>query len=376
MALLIIFLLGTLLISFLCSILESVLLSTPLTYLTMLKENGDKTAEKFLSYKMNTDRPLAAILSLNTIANTIGAAGVGRQATLLFGNAWFGVISATTTILILIFSEIVPKTIGTSYWKSLTGFATRAISVLVFLMYPLVVLIRLISRWLTPEDGASLVSRDEVTAMANIGEEEGVIDTSENKVIQNIMKLDNVKAGDVMTPRIVAVTAQENMTLKNFYKNDNYLHYSRIPVYSDSQEYITGYILLNDALEGLADDEFDTRLKDLKRPISFFKEEDSLSDIWETLLKEKEQIGLIIDEYGCFQGILTMEDIIETILGLEIIDESDQFTDMQQYAKERWEKRQKRFRTIVIPKDKDGKAAEVVPEDDAQWQSAVSDDRD
>lgn len=376
MALLIIFLLGTLLISFLCSILESVLLSTPLTYLTMLKENGDKTAEKFLSYKMNTDKPLAAILSLNTIANTIGAAGVGRQATLLFGNAWFGVISATTTILILIFSEIVPKTIGTSYWKSLTGFATRAISVLVFLMYPLVVLIRLISRWLTPEDGASLVSRDEVTAMANIGEEEGVIDTSENKVIQNIMKLDNVKAGDVMTPRIVAVTAQENMTLKNFYKNDNYLHYSRIPVYSDSQEYITGYILLNDALEGLADDEFDTRLKDLKRPISFFKEEDSLSDIWETLLKEKEQIGLIIDEYGCFQGILTMEDIIETILGLEIIDESDQFTDMQQYAKERWEKRQKRFRTIVIPKDKDGKAAEVVPEDDAQWQSAVSDDRD
>lgn len=376
MALLIIFLLGTLLVSFLCSILESVLLSTPLTYLTMLKENGDKTAEKFLSYKMNTDKPLAAILSLNTIANTIGAAGVGRQATLLFGDALFGVISATTTILILIFSEIVPKTIGTSYWKSLTGFATRAISVLVFLMYPLVVLIRLISRWLTPEDGASLVSRDEVTAMANIGEEEGVIDTSENKVIQNIMKLDNVKAGDVMTPRIVAVTAQENMTLKNFYKNDNYLHYSRIPVYSDSQEYITGYILLNDALEGLADDEFDTRLKDLKRPISFFKEEDSLSDIWETLLKEKEQIGLIIDEYGCFQGILTMEDIIETILGLEIIDESDQFTDMQQYAKERWEKRQKRFRTIVIPKDKDGKAAEVVPEDDAQWQSAVSDDRD
>lgn len=376
MALLIIFLLGTLLVSFLCSILESVLLSTPLTYLTMLKENGDKTAEKFLSYKMNTDKPLAAILSLNTIANTIGAAGVGRQATLLFGNAWFGVISATTTILILIFSEIVPKTIGTSYWKSLTGFATRAISVLVFLMYPLVVLIRLISRWLTPEDGASLVSRDEVTAMANIGEEEGVIDTSENKVIQNIMKLDNVKAGDVMTPRIVAVTAQENMTLKNFYKNDNYLHYSRIPVYSDSQEYITGYILLNDALEGLADDEFDTRLKDLKRPISFFKEEDSLSDIWETLLKEKEQIGLIIDEYGCFQGILTMEDIIETILGLEIIDESDQFTDMQQYAKERWEKRQKRFRTIVIPKDKDGKTADVVPEDDAQWQSAVNDDRD
>lgn len=353
MALLILYLFLTLSISFLCSILESVLMSTPLSYITMKKEEGYKPAVRFLKYKTDIDRPIAAILSLNTIANTGGAAGVGSQATVVFGSSWVGLVSAITTVLILIFSEIVPKTIGTSYWKQLMGFASKAISVLIVIMFPLAWIVQRISGLIAPEDGANLVSRDEVTAMANIGAKEGVIDTNENKVIQNIMKLDNVKACDAMTPRIVCSIAQENMTLKNFYKNDTYLHYSRIPVYSDSPEYITGYILLSDALEGLADDKFDMRLKDLKRPISYFEENVSLSDIWENLLKKKEQMALIIDEYGCFQGLITLEDIIETILGLEIIDENDQFTDMQQYAKERWERRQKRFRPIVIPADDD-----------------------
>ena len=351
MALLIVFLLATLLVSFLCSILESVLMSTPVSYITMMKDKNYKPAFKFMKYKQDIDKPIAAILSLNTIANTIGAAAIGRQATLLFGSAWFGIISALTTILILFFSEIVPKTIGTSYWKNLMGFAASAISVLIVIMYPLVLLVRLVSRLLTPKDDEASISRDEVSAMANIGAEEGVIEDKENKVIQNVMKLDNVKACDAMTPRAVASIAQENMTLKNFYRNENYLHHSRIPLYADSPEYITGYILLSDALEGLADDKFDTRLSDLKRPISFFNEDTSLNSIWEELLKKKEQIALIIDEYGCFQGILTLEDIIETILGLEIIDENDEATDMQQYAKERWEKRQKRFRTIVLPKE-------------------------
>ena len=283
----------------------------------------------------------------------LGRRGVGRQATILFGSTWFGIISAMTTLLVLVFSEIVPKTIGTSYWKNLMGFVTSAISFLSVLMWPLVIMIRLITNLMTKDEDEATVSREEVTAMANIGAEEGVSDSDENKVIQNIMKLDNVKACDVMTPKIVAMTAQENMSLKNFYKNDTYLHFSRIPVYGDSPEYITGYILLSDALEGLADDEFDKRLVELKRPISFFTEEDSCGHIWEELLKKHEQIGLIIDEYGCFQGIITLEDIIETILGLEIIDENDQATDMQQLARERWERRQKRFRTIVLPKEDD-----------------------
>ena len=358
MALLIVYMLGTLGISFLCSLLESVLMSTPLSFITMRKEQGYKPAEKFFKYKSDPDRPLAAILSLNTIANTLGAAAVGRQATILFGSTWFGIISALTTFLVLVFSEIVPKTIGTTYWKNLMGFVTSVISFLTIIMWPLVIIVQLITKLLSRDDDEATVSRDEVTAMANIGLEEGVIDSDENKVIQNIMKLDKVQACDVMTPRIVAMTAQENMTLKNFYKNDAYLHFSRIPVYADSPEYITGYILLSDALEGLADDEFDKRLVELKRPISFFKEEDSCGHIWEELLKKHEQIALIIDEYGCFQGILTLEDIIETILGLEIIDENDQAIDMQQFARERWERRQKRFRPIVLPKEDDGEKAQ------------------
>jgi len=352
MVLLIIYILATLSISFLCSILEAVLLSTPMSYLTMLEQKGMKAATKFIKLKDDVDRPISSILALNTIANTLGAALVGKQAAMVFGSKGFGIVSALMTVLILIFSEIIPKTIGTTYWRSLTGFASRAISVLMVLMWPIVFMVGLIRDTLFPSRDEATVSREEVTAMAAMGEKEGVIEKEENKVIQNIMKLDSVKAGDVMTPRIVCAIAQEQMTLKNFYKNDNYLHYSRIPVYSDSPEYITGYILLNDALEGLADDEFDTRLKELKRPISYFNEKMSLGDIWEQLLNKKEQMALIIDEYGCFQGIITLEDIIETILGLEIIDENDAATDMQQYARERWEKRLKRYRTdIVLPKE-------------------------
>ena len=185
--------------------------------------------------------------------------------------------------------------------------------------------------------------------MANIGEEEGVIDNSENKVIQNIIKLDDIKAYDVMTPRIVAATAPESMTLKQFYKQEDLSHYSRIPVYADSPEFITGYIMRYDVLENLAEDKFDTRLRSIKRKIAAFHEETTVSDIWESLLKTKDQIALIIDDYGCFQGIITLEDIIETILGMEIIDENDTITDMQQYARERWLKRKNQYKQIVLP---------------------------
>ena len=323
MGLLLIFLFGALAISFLCSLLESVLMSTPISYISMKEEEGDRNAIVFSKLKDNPDRPLTAILSLNTIANTVGAAGVGQQATLLFGSHWFGVVSAVMTLLILIFSEIVPKTIGTYHWKSLT--------------------------WLSHI--MNTISREEVSAMANIGEEEGVIDNSENKVIQNIIKLDDIKAYDVMTPRVVAAIAPEYMTLKQFYKQEELSHYSRIPVYSDSPEFITGYIMRYDVLENLAEDKFDTRLRSIKRKIAAFHEETSVGDIWQSLLRTKDQIALIIDDYGCFQGIITLEDIIETILGMEIIDENDTITDMQQYAKERWLKRKNQYKQIVLPEE-------------------------
>jgi len=346
---LLIFLLGALVISFLCSILESVLMSTPISYITMREEEGYKPATRFMQYKEESARPLAAILALNTIANTVGAAGVGMQATKIGGDTLFGIMSAVTTILILIFSEIIPKTIGTSYYRKLMGFTTTFLHGLIVLMYPFVIIIELITRLFQKDDDEASVSREEVSAMANVGEEEGVIDKDENRIIQNVIKLDNVKAYDVMTPRVVCQTASENMTLKNFYKDKDFEHYSRIPVYSESPEYITGYILRSEALEYLAEDKFDMRLSEIKRDITFFNDEQSIADIWDTLLAKKEQIGLIIDEYGCFQGILTLEDIIETILGLEIIDENDEASDMQQFARERWKQRAKRFKEIQLP---------------------------
>jgi len=325
-------------------------MSTPLSYINMREDEGYKPATLLKKFKQDNAKAIAAILSLNTIAHTIGAAGVGQQVEEAFGNQWFGLVSAVTTILILIFSEIIPKTIGTNQWRRLMGFTAYCIRVLIFILYPVVLLVEWITRAISKkDDDETVVSREEVAAMADMGEDEGVIDEDENKIIQNVIKLDNVKAYDVMTPRVVVATAPEDMTLKQFYRTGEYSHFSRIPVYAEEEDFITGYILRSEALEQLAEDHFSKTLGDIKREIPLFNEEMSVADIWDNLLRHKEQIAGIIDEYGSFQGIITLEDIIETIFGLEIIDERDEVSDMQQYARERWQQRQNRFKEINLP---------------------------
>ncbi|MBQ9417584.1 MAG: DUF21 domain-containing protein [Bacteroidales bacterium] len=350
MTLLIVFLLGAMAISFLCSVLESVLMSTPLSYITMREDEGNRAAALFKQYKQDNARAIAAILSLNTIANTIGAAGVGRQAAVALDSVPFGVVSGVTTVLILLFSEIIPKTIGTTHWRHLMGFTAYTIRVLIVLLYPVVVVVQWLTR-LVARHGAeeAAVSREEVAAMADMGEDEGVIDEDENKIIQNVIKLGEIKAYDVMTPRVVAATAPETMTLREFYQQEDCSHFSRIPVYAEEEDFLTGYVLRSEALEELAEDHFGKTLGEIKRSLPLFNEEMSVADIWDNLLRHKEQIAGIIDEYGAFQGILTLEDIIETILGLEIIDENDEVSDMQQYARERWQQRQRRFKEIKLP---------------------------
>ena len=347
MGLLFVFLLGAMGISFLCSVLESVLMSTSLSYINLREEEGYKPATLMGQYKEDTGRPLAAILSLNTIANTIGAAGVGMQVVALGYGKWFGAVSALTTILILFFGEIIPKVIGTTYWRELMGFTARTIHLLIFILYPLVWLVELISRMVPDNEDDPSVSREEVLAMVNVGEEEGVVDEDENKIFTNLMRLDSIHAYDVMTPRVVAKTAPENMTLRAYYDNDEYDHFSRIPLYNpEAPEYITGYVLRNDALEELTEDHFRKTLGGIKRSLPAFDQDMTLGTIFDSMLKQKSQIAQIIDEYGMFVGILTLEDIIETIFGLEIIDENDTVIDMQQYARERWQLRQKKYQKL------------------------------
>lgn len=344
MALLFVFLFGAMAISFLCSILESSLMSTPISHITMREEEGYKPAKLMKNYKQDSSRPIAAILSLNTIANTMGAAGVGAQATEVFGSQWFGLVSAITTILILVFSEIIPKTIGTTQWKKLMGFTSYTIRFLIFVLYPIVICIETLQKLITPKSQeATSISREEVSAMAEVAEESGELDEDENEIIQNVINIDDIKASEAMTPRVVSAIAPESMTVKSFYKDRRYYHHSRIPVYADNDEYITGYILRMDALQLMAEDKYSTTLGEIKRPIESFHEDTPFGQIWDTMTEKNEQIAIIINEYGSFQGIITMEDVIETILGDEIVDERDVVVDMQQLARDRWEKQAKKI---------------------------------
>ena len=340
-------------VSFICSILEAALMSVPISYITMREDEGYKPARLMKMFKTDSSRPLAAILSLNTIANTIGAAGVGQQANIVFGSRWFGLVSAVTTILILVFSEIIPKTIGTTHCKALMGPVAKVIRILIFALYPIVVSVEWLQKLITPKDRETAVSREEVGAMADVAEESGELDEDENEIIQNIINIDEIAAKDAMTPRVVAAIADESMTprvvasiapesmtVKSFYRDKRFQHHSRIPVYDGNDEYITGYVLRTEVLQLLVEDKFDTKLGEIRRDIASFTEDTTLDVIWDEMLSKDEQISVIINEYGSFQGILSLEDVIETILGDEIVDERDAVRDMQQLARDRWKKRQ------------------------------------
>ena len=346
MILLLFYLFLALFVSFLCSVMESVLLSTPISFLNVKEESGHKSATTFIKLKNNIERPLSAILSLNTIAHTIGAAGVGAQATKMFGELYFGIISAILTLLILVFSEIIPKTIGARYWRELALVSGRIINAMVIISFPLVIMTGYITKLFDKNKNELSVSREEISAMAKIGTEEGIFEEKENRIIQNLIRLRKVKVTEIMTPRVVVTVADENMSLEGFLRKKKFLHYSRIPIYSKNKENITGYVFRQTVFEKLAEDKTNLKLRDLCREIVVVHEFQTLMNLWEVLLEKKEHIALIVDEYGGMDGIVTMEDIIETLLGLEIVDERDRITDMQQYARERWNERKAKYNIL------------------------------
>lgn len=334
MGLILLYFLGALSLSFLCSVLEAVLLSTPMSYISMRENQGSKTATLMKQYKNNVDRPVGAILSLNTIAHTIGSAGVGAESIKIFGEQYFGLISAILTLLILVLSEIIPKTIGASYWRSLALPSTRIIRVLILITYPLVLLSELITKVFTPRGNQASMSCEEVSAMVDVGTTEGIFRESESKLIKSCIALSGVKARQIMTPSIVVESACQDLTVKDFQAKQSW-SFSRIPVYAGDKDYITGYVLKDAVLKLLSEDQFHVKLSDLKRPILTFREEESVFQIWEKMLEKREHISVIIDEYGGLRGLVTMEDIIETMTGVEIVDEDDVAVDMQALAKEK-----------------------------------------
>jgi CBS domain containing-hemolysin-like protein len=320
--------------------LEATLLSTPLSYITGLEEQGVRGAQRLKKLKQNPDRPISAILCLNTIANTVGASIVGSLVYEVYGDAIVGIFSTIFTLAILIFSEIIPKTIGTSYWRRLAIPASAIINGMIFIAFPLVWILEHLTRLISSKSHQVSVSREDISAMVSVATEEEVIETEEKKMIQNLLKLDEITAHEIMTPSTVVEMAEGAMTIKEFYDSD--LTHSRILVYDeDNSDYVIGYVLRQTVLEKMAEDKFTTTIRDISRPILSFPEEEPVGNIWEKFLAKKEHISVIIDEYGTFRGIVTLEDVIETMLGQEIVDETDEVVDMQEYAKEQWEKAQK-----------------------------------
>ena len=336
---LILYLLLALVVSFLCSILEAVLLSAPTPYLRTKTEGGSKIAAAMLGMKAQIDKPLAAILSLNTVAHTIGAAGVGAQATLVFGDAYFGLVSAILTLLILIFTEIIPKTIGARYWRRMIGFTFYTVRVMMVIAYPLVVLSTLITKLFAQQKVEKTISREELGLLAEIGNQEGVLGEQESHIIKNIISLRQLKVTDIMTPRVVVAAAEENLTMEEFAHDPIYKPFTRIPIFNDTIEQVTGYIFRQAVFEQLAIDQHNKPLSILKRKIMVIPDSIPVLSLWDQMVSKREHIMLVVDEYGGTAGIVTMEDVLETLLGLEIMDEKDAVQDMQQYARERFKSR-------------------------------------
>ncbi|MGY0391337.1 CNNM domain-containing protein [Bizionia sp. KMM 8389] len=340
--------------SFLCSILEAVLLSVTPTYINIKKQEGKDFAIKLETLKNDVDQPLIAILTLNTIAHTLGAMMVGIQAESLpykiefFGINTVGIVSAIMTLLILVVSEIIPKTIGATYWKSLTAFTATTLNILIFpLKYTGILwLLRLTTKLIGGSPHGSVLSRADFQAMTDLAEEEGVFHESESKVIRNMLTFKEVLAKDVMTPRTVMSIENENQSIESFFKKNANIQFSRIPVYTNNSDNITGLVLKDEVFKEMAFGNGEKSLSEIKRNIIIIERNVPIPRLFEQLVESKNHMALVVDEYGSVSGLVTMEDVIETLLGLEIMDERDDIPDLQQLARRSWEARAKRLGLI------------------------------
>lgn len=343
MTLLVFYILLAIGVSFLCSILEAVLLSVTPSFIEVKENESPVVAARLRMLKDDIDRPLAAILSLNTIAHTVGAAGAGAQAAFVFGDAFLALFSGVLTFLILVLSEIIPKTLGATYWRALASPVSAILPVLIWSMWPLVKMSQGLTRLLSRGKQEAAVSRDEIAAMARVGHQEGVVEESESRVVRNLLRFNALEVRDVMTPRTVVFALPETTLVGAALQHeDGELPFSRIPVFAGSVDDVTGFVLKDDILLAIARDEDDTTLADLKRELPVVSETMKLDDLFERLLEQSDHIALVADEYGGTAGIVTLEDMVETLLGQEIVDEADTTEDMQALARRQADARRTR----------------------------------
>ncbi|WP_047246757.1 CNNM domain-containing protein [Maribacter thermophilus] len=366
MGLLIFYALISIFFSFLCSILEAVLLSINPTFVTVKKREGKSYANTLEELKNDVDKPLIAILTLNTIAHTVGAILVGVQAKVAYSELYgttqrtvlgiqftedlmVGVVSTIMTILILVASEIIPKTIGATYWRQLANFTAKALKIMVLgLKYTgLLWLLQLFTKLVGGKGHhGSVLSREDFTAMTDMAHEEGVFEKSESTIIKNLLRFDEVLVKDVMTPRAVVKIASADKSIQTFFEENPKLRFSRIPIYKDKIDNIIGFVLKDNVYEEIINNNGDMPLEEIKRDILITRRSTPIPQLFDTLVAKREHIALVVDEYGSVSGLVTMEDVIETLLGLEIMDESDNVADLQLLARKNWENRAQRSGVI------------------------------
>jgi CBS domain containing-hemolysin-like protein len=335
--LLIAYVLLALLFSFLCSVAEAALLSITPLYIEGEMEKRPKRARLLKQLKQdNVDRSLAAILTLNTIAHTVGAIGAGAQATLVFGNTWFGLFSVAMTLMILFFSEIIPKTIGAIYWSRLVGPTVFFVRTLIVMLFPIVWLSEKMTKVISRGKDITVFSRDEFMAMARVGAETGDIKDNESRIIRNLMQLRSLRVSDVMTPSTVISALSEDLTITDALQQIAVSPFSRLPVFKTDIDDITGFVLRDDVLLKKARGKGDGTLGSLKRDIFLVPETISVSILLERFLKNRQHIALVVDVHGATRGLVTLEDLIETLIGVEIIDEVDKIEDMRAFARKLW----------------------------------------
>ncbi|MEL7221424.1 MAG: CNNM domain-containing protein [Bacteroidota bacterium] len=342
--------------SFLCSVWEAVLLSMPDSFVEIKAAENDPIAPVLRELKDDVSKPLSAILSLNTIAHTVGAILVGDQAAAVFDTGGFnlfgievsytGIIAAVMTLGVLLLSEIIPKSWGANNWKGLAGFTAKSLKIIMFLMYPLVRMSQFLTDRIGGDAHGAKVSRAEMSAMAQMGTRDGVFEAGEFKIIDNLMRFQEIETRSIMTPRTVVKAANQELTISEFYHANSKLPFSRIPVFEGSKDQITGFVLKDEILENLVLNKGSLLLKEIARPITVVKDDMDIKAVFNKLLSSKEHIALVVGQFGGMAGIITFEDVIETLLGLEITDELDNTVDMQNLARQNWEKRAKRLGLI------------------------------